>query len=67
MGDEIDSYDENVQTRLRKIEKNWDRFTAFDFVEGAPATNNLVENYYSTSLKAHRKMRLKAGNTNRLD
>ncbi len=65
--DEIDSYDENVQTRLRKIEKNWDRFTAFYFVEGAPATNNLVENYYSTSLKTHRKMRLKAGNTNRID
>ncbi|MBV1755558.1 MAG: hypothetical protein KMY52_08350 [Methanobacterium sp.] len=25
------------------------------FVEGAPATNNLLENYYSTSLKTHRK------------
>jgi len=27
--DEIDSFDENVQKRLRKIEKNWGRFTAF--------------------------------------
>lgn len=53
--DEIGSFDGKVQKRLRKIEKNWDRFTAFYFVEGAPATNNQVENYYSTSLKTHRK------------
>jgi len=39
--DEIDSYDENVQKRLRKIERNWDRFTAFYFVEGAPSVHNL--------------------------
>ncbi len=53
--DEIDSVDKKVQKRLRKIEKNWDRFTAFYFMEGAPATNNRLENYYSTSLKTHRK------------
>ena len=53
--DEIDSVDKNVQKRLRKIEKNWDHFTAFYFVEGAPATNNRLENYYSTSLKTHCK------------
>jgi len=57
---EIDSYDENVQKRLRKIEKNWDRFTAFYFMEGAPATNNQVENYYSTSLKTHRKKQFRS-------
>jgi len=53
--DEIESFDKKVGKRLRKIERNWDRFTAFYFVEGAPATNNHVENYYSTSLKTHRK------------
>ncbi|MBV1728642.1 MAG: hypothetical protein KUA33_00060, partial [Methanobacterium sp.] len=29
------------------------------FVEGAPATNNLLENYYSTSLKTDRKKQLR--------
>jgi len=58
--DEIDSFDENVQKRLRKIEKNWDRFTAFYFVKGAPATNNPIENYYSTSLKTHRKKQFRS-------
>lgn len=53
--DRLNSFDKKVQKRLRKIEKNWDRFTAFYFVPGAPATNNQVENYYSTSLKTHRK------------
>jgi len=28
-------------------------------VKGAPATNNGVENYYSTSLKTHRKKQLR--------
>ncbi len=51
----VDSFDTKVKKRLRKIEKNWDRYTAFYFVKGAPATNNPIENYYSTSLKTHRK------------
>jgi len=29
--------------------------TVFYHLEGAPATNNAIENYYSTSLKTHRK------------
>ena len=37
------------------IENNWDHFTVFYFFEGAPATNNPIDNYYSTSLKTHRK------------
>ena len=53
--DKIGSFDASVQKRLRKIGKNWDHFTAFYFVEGAPATNNRLENYYSTSLKTHCK------------
>ena len=48
---EIESFEESVQKRLKMIEKNWDGFTAFYFVEGAPATNNLIENYYGASLK----------------
>ena len=58
--EEIDSFEKHVQKRLRKIEKNWELFTAFYFVKGAPATNNGVENYYSTSLKTHRKKQLRS-------
>ncbi|MBL7118058.1 MAG: hypothetical protein ISS94_04675 [Candidatus Syntrophoarchaeum sp.] len=53
--EEIKSFDKPVQKRLRTIEKNWEHFTAFYFVKGAPATNNWLENYYSTSLKTLRK------------
>jgi len=56
---QIDSFKKHIQKRLRKIEKNWAHFTAFYFVKGAPATNNGVENYYSTSLKTHRKKQLR--------
>jgi len=55
----IDSYDKIVQNRLKMIQKNWDKFTAFYFVKGAPATNNTVENYYSTSLKTHQKKKFR--------
>jgi hypothetical protein len=58
--EEIDSFEKYVQKRLRKIKKNWGHFTAFYFVKGAPATNNGVENYYSTSLKTHRKKQLRS-------
>jgi len=57
--EKIDSFEKPVQKRLRKIENNWVHFTAFYFVKGAPATNNGVENYYSTSLKTHRKKQLR--------
>jgi hypothetical protein len=36
----------------------WPSLTAFYFLDNAPATNNSVENYYSTSLKTHRKKQL---------
>ena len=48
-----------VRKRLNMIKKNWKHFTAFYFVNGAPATNNPIENYYSTSLKTHRKKQLR--------
>ena len=41
------------------IGKNWKYLTTFYFVEGAPATNNPIENYYSTGLKTHRKKQLR--------
>ena len=55
---ESDSFMISVRRRLAKIEELWPNLTAFYFVENAPATNNPVENYYSTSLKTHRKKQL---------
>jgi len=52
---ELNSFDLTVQTRLKMIKKHWKNLIIFHFVEGAPATNNAIENYYSTSLKTHRK------------
>jgi len=52
---ELNSFDLSVQTRLKMIKKHWKNLIMFHFVEGAPATNNSIENYYSTSLKTHRK------------
>jgi len=48
-----------VQRRLKKIQKDWIHFTAFQRVDGAPATNNAIENYYSTSLKGQSKKQLR--------
>jgi hypothetical protein len=54
----IDSFDMVVRRRLRKIKELWPKLTAFHFVDNAPATNNALENYYSASLKTHRKKQL---------
>jgi hypothetical protein len=54
----IDTFDMAVRGRLRKIKELWPKLTAFHFVDNAPATNNALENYYSTSLKTHRKKQL---------
>ena len=54
----IDSFEMAVRRRLTKIKELWPNLTAFYFVDGAPATNNVLENYYSTSLKTHRKKQL---------
>jgi hypothetical protein len=48
-----------VQKRLEKIQKGWINFTAFQRVDDAPATNNAIENYYSTSLKGQNKKQLR--------
>jgi hypothetical protein len=55
---ESDSFMISVQKRLAKIEELWPNLTAFYFVDNAPSTNNPIENYYSTSLKTHRKKQL---------
>ena len=57
--EKIASFEKHVQKRLRMIKRKWELFTAFYFVKGAPATNNGVENYYSTSLKTHREKQLR--------
>ena len=44
-----------AQKRLLMIKNNWKFFTAFYKVKNCPATNNAVENFYSTSIKTHRK------------
>jgi len=54
----IDSFEPTVRRRLIKIEELWSKLTAFYFVDNAPATNNALENYYSSSLKTHRKKQL---------
>ncbi len=55
---EIDSFEAAVRRRLTKIEELWPKLTAFYFFDNAPATNNAIENYYSVSLKTHRKNQL---------
>ncbi len=56
---EIDTFDKKIRKRLRKIDKNWKYFTNFYFIQDAPATNNQIENHYSTSLKTHQKKALR--------
>lgn len=48
-----------AQVRLQMIKEEWQALTAFYHIKGCPATNNTLENYYSTSLKTHRKKQLR--------
>jgi hypothetical protein len=57
--DAINSFDEIIQIRLKMIKKNWKNLTMFHAIPGLPATNNPIENYYSSSLKTHRKKQLR--------
>ena len=52
-------FPKKVKQRLQMIEENWKYFTAFYQIKDCPATNNAIENYYSTSLKTHRKKQLR--------
>lgn len=44
-----------LQKRLKYIAKHWDQFTLFYTIDDCPHTNNVIENYFSSSLKTHRK------------
>jgi transposase-like protein len=44
-----------VNKRIQMIKSDWSRLTAFYNYEGAPATNNAIENYYSCSCKQIKK------------
>jgi hypothetical protein len=52
-------FPKKVKDRLKMIQKNWKFFTAFYAVKDCPATNNAIENFFSTSLKTHRKKQLR--------
>ena len=52
-------FPKKARERLKMIKENWNYFTAFYHIKGCPATNNKIENYYSTSLKTHRKKQLR--------
>jgi hypothetical protein len=52
-------FPKKARERINMIRKNWNYFTAFYHIKGCPATNNAIENYYSTSLKTHRKKQLR--------
>lgn len=49
-----------ARKRLDMIKENWKYFTAFYHIKDCPATNNSIENFYSTSLKTHRKKQLRS-------
>lgn len=59
-------FPKKAKERLKIIKNNWEYFTAFYHIKGCPATDNAIENYYSTSLKTHRKkqFRTERGLTN---
>ncbi len=52
-------FPQTIRKRLEMIKNNWEYFTAFYKTKGCPATNNAIENFYSTSLKTHRKKALR--------
>lgn len=47
-------FSKELQKRLEYIRANWNKFTLF-YTFGCPHTNNVIENYFSASLKTHRK------------
>lgn len=52
-------FPKKTRKRLDMIKANWKYFTAFYHIKDCPATNNSIENFYSTSLKTHRKNQLR--------
>lgn len=52
---EITLFPKKVQSRIRKIRKNWDKFTQFQENPLVPPTNNAVEQYYSATMQKTEK------------
>jgi len=52
---QIKFFPKKIQKRLLMIKDNWKFFTAFYKIKNCPSTNNAIENFYSTSIKTHRK------------
>jgi hypothetical protein len=57
---DMNSFSNAVQDRIKKILIDWPHFSAFQHVDDAPATNNAIENYYSTSLKDQSKKQFRS-------
>jgi len=51
----MDGFSNVVKSRIKMIDRDWERLTQFYKIEGAPATNNPIENYYSCSCKQIKK------------
>ena len=51
----IDIFPSVVRKRIRMIQEDWSRLTAFYGWKNAPATNNALENYFSCSCKQIKK------------
>ncbi len=62
-------FPKELQKRLNYIEKRWKQFTLFYTIKDCPHTNNVIENYFSASLKTHRKKQLRtdAGLKNKMN
>jgi hypothetical protein len=60
LSNEMNSFSKPVQNLIKKIQIDWVHFTAFQHVDDAPATNNAIENYYSTSLKEQSKKQFRS-------
>jgi transposase-like protein len=50
-----EKYPEEIKKRLDMIKQDWKKLSAFYHIENAPATNNLIENYFSCSCKQIKK------------
>jgi len=51
----INTFPKEIQRRLLMINNDWKRLSAFYYLNDAPATNNLIENYFSCSCKQIKK------------
>ena len=55
-------FPKELQKRIKYIENKWNQFTLFYTTKDCPHTNNVIENYFSASLKTHRKKQFRTDN-----